>query len=192
MFKYLAVTTMLIATPAFAQMDHNGSHDHTMAMDHEAMSAASTAPTEPGQSAFAAIQEIVELLMEDPQTDWSKVDIPALREHLADMNNVTLYADVKPEDTGDGMRFKVAGAPGIRESIQRMVTAHAATMNGVYGFSYESETTPEGAVLIVHTKDMADRQKLRGLGFIGIMTLGAHHQEHHLAIARGASPHDHQ
>ncbi len=192
MFKFLAVTTMLIATPAFAQMDHNGTHDHTMAMDQEAMSGTSSVPREPGQSAFAAIQEIVELLMDDQETDWSNVDIPALRQHLADMNNVTLYAEVSSEDTDDGMRFTVTGGSGVRESIQRMVTAHAATMSGVYGFSYETETIPEGAILIVHSDNTADRQKLHGLGFIGIMTLGAHHQEHHLAIARGASPHDHQ
>ena len=30
-------------------------------------------PTESGQSAFAAIHEIVELLEADPKTDWSKV-----------------------------------------------------------------------------------------------------------------------
>src|SRR5690348_17327314 len=37
---------------------------------------------EPGQAAFGAIQEMVESLQADPQTDWSKVDVDALREHL--------------------------------------------------------------------------------------------------------------
>jgi hypothetical protein len=27
--------------------------------------------------------------------------------------------------------------------------------------------------------------RVRGLGFIGLLTLGAHHQPHHLAMARG-------
>jgi hypothetical protein len=31
--------------------------------------------------------------------------------------------------------------------------------------------------------------KLRGLGLFGVLTVGMHHQEHHLMIARGDSPH---
>ena len=45
-----------------------------------------------GQDAFGAIQEIVGILEADPNTDWSKVNISALREHLVDMNEVTLKA----------------------------------------------------------------------------------------------------
>ncbi len=191
MFKYLAFTTFLIAGPVFAQMEHNGTHEHIIKVDHEAVAEQSELPREPGQAAFATIQEIVNMLMADEQTDWSTVDIPALRAHLVDMNNVTLFAQVKSEPTADGRRFVVTGTSGIRESVQRMVIAHAATMNGVYGFSYETETLPEGAALIVHTGNEDDRQKLSGLGFIGVMTLGAHHQEHHLAIASGSSPHEH-
>ena len=32
-------------------------------------------------------------------------------------------------------------------------------------------------------------EKLKALGFIGVMTVGMHHQEHHLMIARGMHPH---
>ena len=45
-----------------------------------------------GQDAFGTIQEIVRILEADPTTDWSKVNIAALREHLIDMNEVTLHA----------------------------------------------------------------------------------------------------
>ncbi len=41
--------------------------------------AARQLPKEAGQSAFAAIHEIVVMLEGDPKTDWSKVDIDALR-----------------------------------------------------------------------------------------------------------------
>jgi hypothetical protein len=34
-----------------------------------------------------------------------------------------------------------------------------------------------------------DADKLRGLGFLGVLTLGMHHQIHHLMIARGENPH---
>ena len=37
-----------------------------------------------GHDAFGAIQEIVQILDADPNTDWSKVDLEALRQHLID------------------------------------------------------------------------------------------------------------
>ena len=35
----------------------------------------------------------------------------------------------------------------------------------------------------------SDELKGYALGFIGVMTRGMHHQEHHLMIARGQHPH---
>jgi len=35
-----------------------------------------------------------------------------------------------------------------------------------------------------------DAAKLKGLGSFGLMTLGMHHQIHHLMIARGQNPHE--
>ena len=130
------------------------------------------------------------ILDADPQTDWSKVNIPALRSHLADMNNVTFYAQVEANPIDDGIRFTITGDGEVAASIRRMVTAHAATMNGIRGFSYETEETGDGAVMTARFSDRADLPMLTGLGFIGVMTLGAHHQEHHLAIASGRSPHE--
>jgi hypothetical protein len=65
---------------------------------HTAMNTG-TVPTTPGQDAFGAIQEIVQILDADPKTDWSKVDLEALRQHLIDMNEVTLKADVAAKPT---------------------------------------------------------------------------------------------
>ena len=48
--------------------------------------------SETGQSQFVAIAEIVSLLRNDPETDWSQVEIKALRDHLVDMDNVTTKA----------------------------------------------------------------------------------------------------
>jgi len=74
----------------------------------------SAVATQPGQAAFAAIQEIVEILLADPKTDWSKVNIDALRQHLIDMNNMTLAANVKNEAVDGGMRFEVTGEGPVR------------------------------------------------------------------------------
>src|SRR5215475_4151224 len=63
---------------------------------HSQQSGVTGAVTMPGQDAFGAIQEIVEILQSDPKTDWSKVNIDGLRQHLIDMNEVTLHAAATP------------------------------------------------------------------------------------------------
>jgi hypothetical protein len=106
------------------------------------------------------------------------------------MNNVTLGAVVEAKQSGDNMRFIVSGEGPVRDSIKRMVMAHAATMNGVDGWKYAAETSDTGAVLIVTPPDLASIVKLRALGFVGIMTFGMHHQQHHWMLATGISPHE--
>jgi hypothetical protein len=67
-------------------------------------SAGSIAPTLPGQDAFEAIQEIVRILEANPKTDWSKVDLEALRQHLIDMNEVTLKSDEAAKPIAGGIK----------------------------------------------------------------------------------------
>lgn len=145
-------------------------------------------PMQAGQSAFAAIAEIVSILESDPATDWSKVKIEALRQHLIDMDNVTLRAEVKATPLPDGMIYRVTGSGPVKFSIQRMITAHAATMDGVDGWRFKAQEQENGADLTVRVP-AADQTKLAGLGLIGVMTRGMHHQAHHLALARGLNPH---
>jgi hypothetical protein len=151
--------------------------------------AGTSVPTQPGQAAFAAIQEIVGILEADPQTDWSKVNIEALRQHLIDMNNVTLDAKVTSEPVEGGMRFDVTGEGAVRDSIRRMVTAHAATINGADGWTFEVKDIDGGASLVVRAP-AKDAAKLHGFGFIGVMAQGMHHQDHDLMLARGENPHE--
>jgi hypothetical protein len=101
----LAMAAWLGTVPASAQQAPQG---------HSMSHASSGAPTLPGQDAFGAIQEIVQIL--------------------------------------------------------------------------EAETIPGGVRLTVVAKDPANANtvaRIRGLGFIGLLVLGAHHQPHHLAMARG-------
>jgi hypothetical protein len=176
MLRAFLVLVCLAASPALAQT-----------MQHHAMmdsgDGAPSTPTQGGQSAFAAIQEIVAILEADPKTDWSKVDIEALRQHLIDMDAVTMRAESKAEPVDGGVRFVVTGAGPVRDSIRRMVFAHAATMNGVGGWRMSAAEIDDGATLTV-TAPAMDAAKLRALGFIGVLTLGMHHQMHHLMIAR--------
>jgi hypothetical protein len=188
--RILALLLCLVSGAAVAQphMDHHtggGPAGHPMA--HGQVQEAGV-PVQAGQAAFAAIQEIVDILMRDPGTDWSKVDIEALRRHLIDMDNVTLRAAAAGEAVPGGMRYTVTGEGAVRDSIRRMVTAHAATMDGADGWSFDAAETAEGAVLTVRPP-AGDMDRLLGLGFIGVMASGMHHQEHHLMLARGGHPH---
>jgi hypothetical protein len=143
------------------------------------------APTMPGQDAFGAVQEIVQILEADPKTDWSKVNLEALRQHLIDMNEVTLRAAAAATETDGGLSVAVTGSGRTLAAIQRMVPAHAAALNGRNGWSVTAAAAADGVLLTVTARDPKEAQHIRGLGFIGLMASGAHHQPHHLAMATG-------
>ncbi len=92
----------LLANGAFAfaqtSMDHS-SMQGTSAVEHSAQL------SQPGQSAFGAIQEAVERLEADPNTDWEHVNLDALREHLIDMDEVTMRAAIRSEQIAGGSRL---------------------------------------------------------------------------------------
>jgi hypothetical protein len=141
-------------------------------------------PTMPGQDAFGTIQEIVRLLEADGKTDWSKVNIAALREHLIDMNEVTLKAVANERKLDNGLEIAVTGEGRTLEAIKRMVPAHARELSNA-GWSAIAEEFPSGVKLVVTSADPQQALKIKGLGFIGIMVRGSHHQFHHLAMAKG-------
>ena len=72
-----------------------------------------------------------------------------------------------------------------------MVPAHAKELDLMPNWSAAAETQAEGAKLIVTSDDQDVQAKIRGLGFFGLMATGSHHQDHHLAIARGEAVHQH-
>jgi hypothetical protein len=148
-------------------------------------------PTEPGQAAFGAIQEIVGRLQADPHTDWSKVDVDALRQHLIDMDEVTMRATAQKEPIENGLRIKVTGSDRTLEAIQRMLPEHARDIDGMYGWTVRTTALPNGVELTVTASNPADVQKINALGFMGIMVQGSHHQMHHLAMAKGEPMHIH-
>ncbi|MDE2446728.1 MAG: hypothetical protein KGO94_11145, partial [Alphaproteobacteria bacterium] len=163
---------------------------HQMAgMKHGAEMSDRRLPKQGGQSAFAAIQEIVTMLEANPKTDWSKVDIEALRQHLIDMNNVTLDATVSSASTDNSMTFIVAGEGKVIGSIQRMITGHAATVNGFEGWTYAAKENATGADLMVTPPNRKEMVKLRALSLIGVLAQGMHHQQHHWMLANGMQPH---
>jgi hypothetical protein len=145
-------------------------------------------PSHPGQEAFGTIQEIVRILEADPTTDWSKVNIGALREHLIDMHEVTLRARASERILNDGIEIVVTGAERTLSAIKRMVPAHTRELVAL-GWSASTQDLPNGVKLVVTSSDPQQVVKLKALGFMGIMVQGAHHQPHHLMMAKGAFAH---
>jgi len=159
-------------------------------MDHarHGHGGAATVPTMPGQEAFGTIQEIVRILEADPATDWSKVNIGALREHLIDMDEVTMRARAKKRALADGVEITITGEGRTRAAIKRMIPAHAHELAAL-GWSAQTEERPDGVKLVVTSDDPRQAVKIKALGLTGIMVQGAHHQPHHLMMARGQMPH---
>lgn len=184
--KFVAVMgVILLATVASAQTPQP---DHTT-MDHGAMQGSPL--TSAGQDAFGAIQEVVQRLEADPHTDWSHVNIDALREHLIDMNEVVLHAVITSAPTERGIRYTVTGEGRTREAIQRMIIGHATAMGDAEHWTMTAQRTATGVVVLVAPKQPADLPRIRALGLIGMMSDGAHHQPHHWYLATGERPMDH-
>ncbi|CAN5502378.1 hypothetical protein BH11PSE4_BH11PSE4_26050 [soil metagenome] len=145
-------------------------------------------PTMPGQEAFGTIQEVVRLLEADPTTDWSKVNIGALREHLIDMDEVTMRAMASERQLENGVEILITGQDRTLAAIKRMVPAHVQEL-GLLGWAAQSEDLPNGVKLSIVSTDPKQVTKLKALGFMGIMVQGSHHQLHHLMMAKGEFAH---
>jgi len=163
-------------------------HPHPMGMT------ATREPAQAGQDAFGAIAEIVGMLDAIPRTDWSRVDLERLRQHLIDMNEVVLRSAVNQVAVPGGLAMEVTGTGRTERAIRAMVVPHAAELDRMPAYAAKVETIPGGVRLTVTATDPGDGTtvaRLRGLGFVGLLTEGGHHRPHHLAMARGDRLHAH-
>jgi hypothetical protein len=166
--------------------------DHTAHLD--AMKDCDTGlPTLPGQSAFGAIGEVVRMLKADPRTDWARVNVEALRQHLIDMDDVTMHAVVAQRSVPSGLEMDVTGTGRAADAIKRMAINHAKMLDQSGEYHVTAQAITNGARIVVTARQASDARtvaQIRGLGFAGLMTEGDHHAAHHLALARGNSePH---
>ncbi|CAN0428528.1 unnamed protein product, partial [Phaeothamnion confervicola] len=156
----------IVATTVYAFGQHGGMHGQGgHGATHGAMSGhhSGVQPVSPGQDAFGAIQEIVQVLEADPATDWSKVNIGALREHLIDMNEVTLRAAASERMIERGIEIAVTGEGRTRDAIKRMVPAHARELSA-HGWNATTAERPDGVTLTVAASDKMPLVKLKALG----------------------------
>ena len=200
----VALAVCALAVCAVPRAARAQTHGHTAGMVHPA-SADSTAkgpgPTATtsapaGQAAFAVIADVVRQLEADPATDWTRVDIERLRQHLIDMDEVMMRSSVRMTAVEGGARLTVRGAPKTAAAIQRMLTAHAGMLSAMPASSAMVGTAvvasvrarADGADFTVTAAIPQDARavaRIRGLGFAGLLTVGEHHAAHHLALARG-------
>jgi hypothetical protein len=113
--------------------------------------------------------------------------VSALRDHLVDMNALTLDAMVTEEPRDDGLSMIVTGKGRTLQAILHMVPAHAAELDKMPAWSASAAINQDGAVLTVTSPDETVQTRIKGLGFFGLMATG----NHHLAIAQGMSVHEH-
>lgn len=157
-------------------------------MDHSKMAAAEQAAAPPSQAAFATIQAIVKKLKADPSTDWSKVNLEALRQHLVDMDNVVMRSRVVVKNVDGGLSMDVTGTGDVTGAIKRMAGMHAQALTEEGMYVAKSSEINGGVRMVVTAKNPSDAKAValvRGLGFAGLLTEGDHHAAHHLMLAKG-------
>lgn len=183
----IAITTCGTIALGLAVMSTQGRAQS--AMDHASHAGATSAGAiPPGQAAYATMAAIVAMLQADSTTDWSKVNIEALRQHLIVMNEVTLEARARQTSIAGGASMDVTGDGHVAGSIRTMLRNHSEMlgMEGPYRSSVDD--IPGGVRWVVTAANPGDAKtvaKIRGLGFAGLLTLGDHHTPHHIALARG-------
>jgi len=192
----VALGVCLAAYGVWAQMP--AGPDPKGTMSHESMHQQhhpSGAPMMPGQDAFGAIGEVVRLLEADPATDWSRVDLERLRQHLIDMNEVILRSVVKPAQVPGGVAMEITGTGRTEEAVRAMVVPHAVELDRMPQWTARAEPVAGGVRITVTARDPADGKtvaRIRGLGFAGLLVQGGHHGPHHLAMAKGEPPAAHR
>ena len=193
----------MLSSPGFAQqhdaqMSHDPAHmehnESTHSMTHGSgtltkngtLAQEKNLPLQGGQSAFAAIAEIVTILDNDPETDWASVNIDALRSHLVDMDNITLNAKARTLQIDEQrIQYVITGTGDTLTAIHNMVPAHAKAVQSMTDWQITTKQHTDGATVTIQTSDKAAITRLKALGFHGFLTVGAHHQAHHLQMARG-------
>ena len=205
-FLFLVFVLAIDSTLSQGQTAPTDCHAMQSSMDHATMDPAmhstmisrckpQNLPTQSGQAAYAAIAEVVQLLEADPSTDWSRVDVEALRQHLIDMNDVTLRSAATQRNIEGGFEADVTGSGGTIGAIRRMLKAHVSMLEAGRVYHATAQDIPDGARVSITAVDRHDATiiaRIRALGFAGMLTEGNHHSAHHLALARGdTDPHAH-
>ncbi len=141
----------------------------------------------PGNEIFGTIQEVVQELEADPNTDWSKVDLEALRQHLLEMKAFTEEVQVisqKSIKNGTVIQVKPKTERAVG-ALKKLFNMHPVMLKKEKGWDMTAKQENGQWVITVTTDNDTEVEKIRALGYIGVLAEGSHHQLHHWMIATG-------
>ncbi len=147
--------------------------------------------TESGTDLFATVQEVIRKLEANPDTDWSKVNLEVLREHLRDMFEFSYNVDViSQQSIEQGVKIKVKPTTArAKKALAKVLSAHPMMLKMETGWNMQSQQQNDYYEITVTTTNPNEIDKIRGLGYIGMLAYGNHHQPHHWSMATGQDPH---
>lgn len=168
----LAFLILGLSGTAFSQ--HNMSHE-------------TTPLSEPGNDIFGTIQEVVKNLEANPHTDWSKVNLEALRQHLLDMKAFTEKVEVLSKNNiAAGVEIRIhPKTDRASEALKRLFSVHPQMLKKEKSWNMIAKREGENWMVTCTADNNSDVEKIRALGYIGLLAEGAHHQRHHWMIATG-------
>ena len=135
------------------------------------------------------VQRTVGLLLADPRPDWSEVRVSRLRERLADLNVITLYAKAEEQGVPGGLDVMVGGDERTLEALRRVVPEHVRRMDGFRGWKVTLDDDASESVRIsIRTENDDEVEIVRAMGFFGFLATGVHRPQNNLALARGVAP----
>lgn len=182
---------LLLPSTALAQHHERNQHHEGAPYHEQGASPSSHGPLqEPGHAIFGTVQEAIRALEADPDTDWSTVDLDRLRRHLLDMHQVAVNVEVvRKEPIEHGLRLLVRPEEQAAGALARVLASHPRMLRHGTGWQMEVQEQENGYLLHVTDPEGEEGAKIRGLGYIGLLAYGSHHQHHHWMMARGANAH---
>jgi len=192
--KAAIITHLLISSILYANNnDHSGNHMHNGEMSNHSNlnNTPSIILKEAGNDIFGTIQELISKLSNDPNTNWEKVNIEILRQHLLDMNDMTFNVElISQRAIKNGVESIIkAKTKRSEEALERIFQAHPSQLKKETNWDMHVLKNNGQYILSTTTTNQKDIPKIRALGYIGLMAIGSHHQKHHLLMATGGNPH---
>jgi hypothetical protein len=107
------------------------------------------------------------------------------------MNDMTLHVDVTSQTPiKNGVKSIVKPTTKRAASaLARVFAAHPYQLQKETGWIMKVTKDGDKYILETTSKNANDADKIRGLGYIGLMAFGMHHQVHHWMMAIGKNPH---
>jgi hypothetical protein len=99
-------------------MEHSSDMNHSInSADHTITRNSNSVLSEAGTDPFAVIQEAIALLEANSDTDWSAVNIEALRSHLVEMQDMTLNVTVEQQPINLGFMAAISESWRMENTI---------------------------------------------------------------------------